>query len=78
MSLNFIRTVLISWIIGSILGGICYFFSQNSTGIFLFEIFSILGLALGIFRAAFVSRKTKDTDYSQFENKNNEHPSIEK
>jgi hypothetical protein len=63
-SLYFIRIAFLPFLIGFILGGLVYLFLDKSkTGLFLFEIFSLVGLAVGIYWAVFISKKESPSEF---------------
>jgi F0F1-type ATP synthase assembly protein I len=62
--LYFVRIVISPLLVGLIIGGLLYFYlDKGKMGLFLFEIFSLLGLAVGIYWAIFISKKEKPSDF---------------
>ena len=64
---SFLRFVLIPLGIGFLVGGLLYLFLEKSKmGIFLLEIFTLLGLAFGISWALWVSKNKNLSDFISF------------
>lgn len=70
--LSIIRIILSPLVIGSIIGGLLYlYFDRNKTGVFLFEIFTLLGLAFGISWALYIVQKKSATDFITYTSEDN-------
>ena len=65
--LFFLRFVLLALAVGFIVGGLLFLYlDKNKMGIFLFEIFTILGLAFGISWAFWISKNKNISDFISF------------
>ena len=65
--LFFLRFVLLALAVGFIVGGLLFLYlDKNKMGIFLFEIFTILGLAFGISWALWISKNKNISDFISF------------
>lgn len=72
-SLYFIRIILSPLTIGFIIGGLVYLYRDgDKLGLFLFEIFTLVGLAVGIYWAVFVSKKQSSSDFMTYSDTNND------